>query len=56
MIIAPMAMTTTFAAFTGDTALIYFPGAPFVLSMVLVIVAIVLFVRYRPLNDATETS
>lgn len=56
MIIAPMAMTTTFAAFTGDTAPIYFPGAPFVLSMVLVIVAIVLFVRYRPLNDATETS
>jgi|TARA_B110000908_G_scaffold114412_1_gene134126 DHA1 family tetracycline resistance protein-like MFS transporter len=56
MIIAPMAMKTTFAAFTGDTAPIYFPGAPFVLSMVLVIVAIVLFVRYRPLNDATETT
>ena len=47
MIIAPMAMTTTFAAFTGDKAPIYFPGAPFVLSMTLVIVAIAVFMRHH---------
>lgn len=56
MIIAPLVMTTTFAGFTGDNAPIYFPGAPFVLSLVLIIIAIILFVRHRVPNDATEAT
>lgn len=56
MIIAPLAMTTTFAGFTGDNAPIYLPGAPFILSMVLVIVAIALFIRHRTTIDVTEAA
>lgn len=56
MIISPMIMTTTFAAFTGAGAPIYLPGAPFLLSMGLTIVAIALFIRHRGANDATKVS
>jgi DHA1 family tetracycline resistance protein-like MFS transporter len=56
MIIAPLAMTTTFAGFTGENAPVYFPGAPFVLSLVLVVVAIALFLRHRAPNDVTKAS
>ncbi len=47
MIISPIAMTTTFAAFTGENAPIYFPGAPFLLALVLLLGAIGLFTRHR---------
>lgn len=54
MIISPMLMTASFAAFTGEGAPIYLPGAPFLLSMVISIVAVALFMRHLTPNDATE--
>ncbi len=44
MILSPLTMTWTFATFTGDGAPAYFPSAPFVLSMGLAVVGLVLFV------------
>lgn len=43
MIIAPMVMTSVFAQFTHTEADIFFPGAPFLLSLGLIIVALVVF-------------
>jgi DHA1 family tetracycline resistance protein-like MFS transporter len=45
MIIAPIAMTQTFAAFTGPDASPYLPGAPFLLAAGLMLVSLVLFLR-----------
>jgi DHA1 family tetracycline resistance protein-like MFS transporter len=45
MIFAPMTMTYTFAVFTAETAPIYMPGAPFLLSVGLIVVALYVFVR-----------
>lgn len=47
MIIAPMMMAYAFAVFTRENAPIYMPGAPFLLSLVLVAAALVVFVRAR---------
>lgn len=47
MIISPMLMTGTFAAFTRPDASFQFPGAPFLLSMVLIAVGLAVFVRSR---------
>ena len=44
-ILAPMLMTGVFAAFTADRAAVYFPGAPFVVSMVLILAGLAVFVR-----------
>ncbi|QBF30711.1 TCR/Tet family MFS transporter [Thalassococcus sp. S3] len=46
-ILAPLTMTSTFALFTAPNTPVYLPGAPFLLSMVLVGVALVIFAR-RP--------
>ena len=54
MIISPMLMTTTFAAFTAETAPFYMPGAPFLLAFILTLIAIALFMRHRTSGDATE--
>lgn len=54
MIISPMLMTTTFAAFTAETAPFYMPGAPFLLALILTLIAIALFMRHRTSCDATE--
>ena len=54
MIISPMLMTSTFAAFTAETALFYMPGAPFFLALILTLIAIALFMRHRTSGDATE--
>ncbi|MDB0052391.1 TCR/Tet family MFS transporter [Ascidiaceihabitans sp.] len=54
MIISPMLMTSTFAAFTAETALFYMPGAPFFLALILTLIAIALFMRDRTSGDATE--
>ncbi|MBM1222195.1 TCR/Tet family MFS transporter [Ponticoccus sp. SC2-23] len=48
VIFAPVLMTQTFYAFTHDTAGIYLPGAPFLLSAVLTFVCIALFLVSRP--------
>ncbi|MFT7441525.1 MAG: DHA1 family tetracycline resistance protein-like MFS transporter, partial [Sulfitobacter sp.] len=56
MVIAPMAMTGTFAAFTAPGAAIYFPGAPFLLSLLLTLIAISVFIRWRsPSADSSKT-
>ncbi|WP_386168325.1 TCR/Tet family MFS transporter [Sulfitobacter pontiacus] len=47
MVIAPLVMTSVFAAFTSASTPVYFAGAPFVLSMILSVVALVLFRRVR---------
>ncbi|MCR9111145.1 TCR/Tet family MFS transporter [Marivita sp. XM-24bin2] len=47
MIIAPMVMTGVFAQFTHSEAEIYFPGAPFLLSLGLIIVALLVFLSPR---------
>ena len=54
MIISPILMTSTFAAFTAETALFYMPGAPFFLALILTLIAIALFRRHSTSGDATE--
>ncbi len=48
MILSPLVMTGMFAAFTRPDAAIYFPGAPFLLSMVLIAIGVTVFIRARP--------
>jgi len=45
MIVSPMMMTTSFAAFTGASAPVHLPSALFLLAMLLLLAALVLFVR-----------
>lgn len=45
MIIAPLAMTQSFAAFTREGAALYLPGAPFLLAAMLMALCLVLFLR-----------
>ncbi len=54
MIISPMLMTSIFAAFTAEPAPFYMPGAPFLLALILTLIAIALFMRHRTSGDATE--
>ena len=44
MILAPMVMTSIFAFFTSATAPIYLPGAPFLVSALMMIAAVLIFV------------
>jgi len=46
MILSPLLMTATFAAFTHPEATLYQPGAPFVLALVLMTLSLLLF-RFR---------
>ncbi|SFS66535.1 MFS transporter, DHA1 family, tetracycline resistance protein [Sulfitobacter marinus] len=48
MVVAPLAMTSTFAAFTAPGAAPYFPGAPFLLSLLLTVIAVSIFIRWQP--------
>jgi DHA1 family tetracycline resistance protein-like MFS transporter len=45
MIVTPLAMSALFYAFSGPGAVIYFPGAPFLVSALLVVISLILFVR-----------
>src|SRR5690606_36869596 len=47
-VIGPPLMTGTFASFTGESALVYFPGAPFLLATGLTLLALLLFLRAAP--------
>ena len=47
MILSPLMMTGTFAAFTGASAPLHLPSAPFLLAMVLLSAALALFLRAR---------
>lgn len=44
-IISPLLMTATFAAFTAPDAALHLPGAPFLLSLVFILTALVIFLR-----------
>lgn len=55
MVVAPLIMTATFAAFTAPGTAYYFPGAPFLLSMLLTLLAVSIFIRWqtaKPVNVA----
>jgi DHA1 family tetracycline resistance protein-like MFS transporter len=45
MIVSPLMMAWVFAAFTRTDARFYAPGAPFVVSMALIVLGVVVFVR-----------
>ena len=47
MVMAPLVMTWTFAAFTAPGGAVFFPGAPFLLSLVLTLVALAIFLRWE---------
>ncbi|MEM9551629.1 MAG: TCR/Tet family MFS transporter [Pseudomonadota bacterium] len=47
MVLSPLMMTGTFAAFTGEAAPVYAPAAPFLLSMALILAGLAVFVRSR---------
>jgi DHA1 family tetracycline resistance protein-like MFS transporter len=47
MIVSPMVMTGVFAQYTRAEADIFFPGAPFLLSLALIFVALVVFLAPR---------
>ncbi|MEO9780855.1 MAG: TCR/Tet family MFS transporter [Sedimentitalea sp.] len=47
MIVSPLMMTSVFAAFTREEAPIHFAGAPFLVSLVLMVLALVIFLRSR---------
>ncbi|MEM9637612.1 MAG: TCR/Tet family MFS transporter [Pseudomonadota bacterium] len=54
MILSPMVMTGTFAAFTGADAPLYLPGAPFVLSALLIVVGLAVFLTFPPRKPLAE--
>jgi DHA1 family tetracycline resistance protein-like MFS transporter len=47
MILSPLVMTFSFSYFTSGAAVFYFPGAPFVVSFLLIAVSIAVFTRSR---------
>lgn len=47
MVVSPLMMTSVFAAFSGEAAAIYFPGAPFLVSLLLMLLGLALFLRAR---------
>lgn len=48
MILSPLVMTSTFAAFTAPDAAIHLPGAPFLLAMALSLTALIVFALRAP--------
>lgn len=57
MILSPLIMTRTFAMFSEDGAAYYLPGAPFLLSMVLMALGLAIYLagwrKLRPSNEKT---
>ncbi|MDA7424954.1 TCR/Tet family MFS transporter [Thalassococcus lentus] len=51
MIVSPLVMTSVFAAYTAPDAAVYFPGAPFLVALGLIIVALIVFL-WPPRRDA----
>ena len=50
-IISPLLMTNVFGFFTGERTPMYFPGAPFILSMTLVLTALFIFLTRQRAHD-----
>ncbi|GHE03100.1 MFS transporter [Defluviimonas sp. 20V17] len=55
MIVAPLISTTVFAAFTGPKAPIFAPGAPFLVSALLLVAAVALHVAPAPCARRTTS-
>lgn len=49
-IVSPYLMTRVFSYFTSDDAPVYLPSAPFLLSALSVVVALVIFSRWKPVS------
>ena len=47
-ILSPMLMTATFARFTAADAPVYLPGAPFLLSALLIAIGLAVFIFSTP--------
>ncbi|MEO1790561.1 MAG: tetracycline resistance MFS efflux pump, partial [Pseudomonadota bacterium] len=52
MILSPLLMTNTFYLFTREGAPVYLPGAPFLVSMVLMGVCAVIFLQRQRATEA----
>ena len=48
MMITPITMTSIFYAFSKDDSAFYFPGMPFFISGILVLIALLVFFRIPP--------
>lgn len=48
MIVSPLMMASVFAFFTREGTPLYLPGAPFMVSMLLIVIGVVVFVRCHP--------
>lgn len=53
MIVSPLMMTSVFAAFTREEAPIHFAGAPFLVSLVLMLLALMIFLRSRETSGSS---
>ena len=47
MILSPLMMTTVFAFFTSSGTPLYLPGAPFLVSLLLMGISLLIFIRAR---------
>ena len=56
MILSPLLMTGTFGLFTAEGTGFYFPGAPFVLSMALVLLSLVIFMGRERLHGRIRST
>ncbi len=54
MIVAPLTMTWVFSRFTSDSAPIYLPGAPFLVSMVLIFACLAVYLAPRRRRHTSE--
>jgi len=52
MVVSPLLMSSVFAFFTREETPIYFPGAPFVVSLLLIIIGLVVFSRCHVADPA----
>ncbi len=48
MIVSPLMMASVFSFFTREDAPLYLPGAPFMVSMLLIVIGLVVFARCHP--------
>lgn len=55
-LVAPLIYNTSLSHYTSDSASVYFPGAPFILSALLAIIALVALARLTPSNEDHATS
>jgi len=54
MIVSPLLMGTTFKLFTHEDAIYYFPGSPFIVAAVLMVISMLLFIKQSGVENQTE--